>query len=112
MIPKSGNRFSDKIMRRRKVDPAMAAKSTRLGVLAVASVLALPLTLAGVTPASAEFFGCKTPHTTVSYSSRPLYSPAPRVRSTSRYTHEFAAQRSRHVTYSPRRSQRRHYDRW
>jgi len=90
----------------------MAAKSTRLGVLAVASVLALPLTLAGVAPASAEFFGCKTPHTTVSYSSRPLYSPAPRARATSRYTHEFAAQRSRHVTYSPRRTQRRQYDRW
>jgi hypothetical protein len=90
----------------------MAAKSTTFGVLAVASVLALPLTLAGVAPASAEFFGCKTPHTTVSYSSRPLYRLTPRIRTTTRHTHEFAAQRSRHVTYSPRRSHRRQYDRW
>ena len=91
----------------------MAAKNTGLGVLALAAVLAVALTatVAGVTPASAEFFGCKTPRTTVSYSSRP-YSAAPRARS-SHYTHEFAAQRSRPVTYSPRRSQRsRRHDGW
>ena len=97
----------------------MAAKSTRLGVPVLASALtlgmalALPLTLAGVTPASAEFFGCKTPHTTVTYTtSRPLYSPVPRARYSTRYTHEFAAQRSRRVIYSSRRKYRRQYDHW
>ena len=98
----------------------MAVKGTGLGVLAAASgstlALVLVLTVAGVGSASAEFFGCKTPHTTVTYTSQPLYSPAPRVhtraRYSTRYTHEFAAQRSRHVTYSPRRSHRRQYDRW
>ncbi|MCF8478408.1 MAG: hypothetical protein K9G60_15375 [Pseudolabrys sp.] len=84
----------------------MASKSTGFGVLALAAVsaVALTATVAGVTPASAEFFGCKEPRTTVSYSSRP-YSPAPRAHA-GRYTDEFAAQRSRHVTYSPRRSYR------
>ncbi len=97
----------------------MAAKSTRFGALVLASgvtlILALTLTVAGVAPASAEFFGCKTPHTTVTYTSRPVYtysSRKPRVRYSTRYTHEFAAQRSRHVIYSPRRTHRRQYDRW
>ena len=83
----------------------------RIGL--VTAVAAFALTTVGVVPASAEFFGCKEPRTTVSYSSRPHYSPAPRARHTTRYTNEFAAQRSRHVTYSTRPAYRSHRtDRW
>jgi hypothetical protein len=88
----------------------MRIRAASFGLLSL--MLGVTLSAGAVAPASAEFFGCKTPHTTVSYSSRPFYSPAPRVRTTTRYTHEFAAQRSRHVTYSSRWSHRRQYDRW
>jgi hypothetical protein len=83
----------------------MAAKRIGLGVFALAAVLAV----AGVAPASAEFFGCKEPHTKVSYS--PGYF-APK-QSTSRVTHEFAAQRTRHATFSSRPAARGYRsDRW
>lgn len=49
--------------------------------------VAVALLAGGVAPASAEFFGCKEPRTTVSYSSRPsayrthyAHAPAPRQR--------------------------------
>jgi hypothetical protein len=86
----------------------MAVTRIGSGVFAMATVL----TVTGVAPASAEFFGCNEPHTKVTYSSRPLYSPAPRAQYTTHYTHEFAAQRSRHTTYAQPRTNRRSYERW
>lgn len=78
----------------------MTARRIGLGVLAAAAAIAAY----GVAPASAEFFGCKEPHTKVTYS--PGYFGA--KRSSNRYTHEFAAQRSRHAQPSYRRQP----DRW
>jgi len=61
----------------------------------------------GATPASAEFFGCND-RQRVSYSTR-SYS-APHRQTTSRYTHEFAAQSSRRV--SSHRNYRNTPGRW
>ncbi len=83
----------------------MAANRIGWGVLALAGIL----TVAGVAPASAEFFGCNEPRTKVSYS-RGYFPPK---QSTNRYTHEFAAQRTRHVTTSQRPAARTYRtERW
>lgn len=71
----------------------------------VALVFAL---VAGTMPASAEFFGCNDRQSvrTISYRTHqtvPARRSAPRHSSTSRYTHEFAAQTTRpRVTIHPR----------
>jgi hypothetical protein len=83
MIPKSGNRFSEKIMRHSMAGPDMSAKT--FGFLIVAGTLVV----GSVAPASAEFFGCNEPRTKVSYSSRPAYS-----------SHYAQAPRQRHTSYS------------
>ena len=83
MIPKSGNRFSEKIMRHSMTGSAMSAKA--FGFLIVAAAIVV----GSVAPASAEFFGCNEPRTKVSYSSRPAYSG-----------HYAQAPRQRHTFYS------------
>ncbi len=83
----------------------MAANKTILGVVLVA----FALTVAGVASASAEFFGCNDQRGRVV--TRSHSKPVPQ-RSTSRITHEFAAQRSRHANYSTRSSVRRSSRNW
>jgi len=90
MIPKSGNRFSEKIMRGQN-EPDMSTKA--FGFLLVTGAL-----VAGsVAPASAEFFGCNEPRTKVSYSSRPS---AYRTH----YARAYIAPRQRHASYSSQSS--------
>ena len=85
----------------------MAVKRIVVGALALVTTL----TAAGVAPASAEFFGCKEPHTKVTYSQGYL----PR-QSASRNPHSYAAGRAHHAAYSshsyaPHQAVRR-ADRW
>ena len=82
----------------------MRTKTTGFCVLA----LACALTVSAAAPASAEFFGCND-RNKVTYSTR-AYSPSYR-QATSRYTHEFAAQSSRRMTYA-HRSYGRYTGRW
>ena len=49
-----------------------------------------------VTPASAEFFGCKEPHTKVSYSSSSSRQAFTRY-STARASHDYSARRTHHA---------------
>lgn len=86
----------------------MALKRLTLGVLAGA----VALSVAGIAPASAEFFGCKEPNTKVTYS--PGYSPKRHVAraDTRDYRNAYAAQHSRSATYSSRRSDRQHRPNW
>lgn len=65
----------------------MLYKLTGFGLLGLIAAL----TVAAVAPASAEFFGCndRPGKVLATYTSSPSYS-----RSSSRYTHEFAAQSS------------------
>lgn len=72
--------------------------------------LIFALTAGFAKPASAEFFGCDDQRSarTSSYRS---YSRVPSYSSNSHYTHEFAAQTSRSVTFS-RRSYRGLSDQW
>jgi hypothetical protein len=86
----------------------LAVKTEKL-IKLIVSVLAgsLALLAAGVAPASAEFFGCKEPHTTVTYS--PGYYPH---RPVARNIRHFSAPRSRHAAYSMRRVDRRYRTDW
>ncbi len=86
----------------------VALSRLTLGVLAGC----LALMAAGIAPASAEFFGCKDPHTKVTYS--PGYYPK---RSDTRadtrdYRNPYAAPRSRHTIYSSRRADRHYRPTW
>ena len=95
MIPKSGNRFSEKIMRGQN-EPDMSIKA--FGFLLVTGAL-----VAGsVAPASAEFFGCNEPRTKVSYSSRPAAYRTHYARAN--YARAYAAPRQRHASYSSQSS--------
>ncbi len=81
----------------------VAFRRLTLGVLAGT----VALSVAGIAPASAEFFGCKEPHTKVTYS--PDYYPK-RHNSWSDardYRNSYAAPRPRHTIYSSRRAE--HY---
>lgn len=62
----------------------------------------LALSVFGVAPASAEFFGCNEPHTTVSYS--PGYYPH---RSASHSVRQYSAKRLRQAAYAARHAERR-----
>jgi hypothetical protein len=79
-----------------------------LGVLAGAVALAV----AGIAPASAEFFGCKDPHTKVTYS--PGYYPKRHNSwSGSRdYSNAYATARPRHSIYASSRSDRHYRPNW
>lgn len=98
MIPKSGNRFSETIMRSSMAGLDMSAKTFPF------LVVAATLVIGSVAPASAEFFGCNEPRTKVSYSPRLTYSghyaPAPRQRYATS-----SSQNHRRVTSSWRSSQ-------
>ena len=66
----------------------MTLKTIGLGILAGA------LCCAVVTPASAEFFGCKDPHTKVTYSSSSSRQAFARY-STSHASHDYSQRRTR-----------------
>lgn len=64
------------------------------------AILAAALTGAAVTPASAEFFGCKEPRSKVSYSSaadRQAFAAYARSHGPGRATYEHAPRRERSV---------------
>ncbi len=82
----------------------MVVKRRTLGVLAGCLALASALIVAGAAPAAAEFFGCKEPHSKVSYSRG--YAPQRHAASDDNRAY-WAAQRSRHANYSEQRSDRR-----
>jgi hypothetical protein len=97
MIPKSGYRFSEKIMRGQN-EPDMSIKA--FGFLLVTGAL-----LAGsVAPASAEFFGCNEPRTKVSYSSRPTAYRTHSARA--QFARAYVAPRQRHASYSSQSGRR------
>jgi hypothetical protein len=97
MIPKSGNRFSEKIMRSQN-EPGMSIKT--FGLLLVTGAL-----VAGsVAPASAEFFGCNEPRTKVSYSSRPAAYRTHDARA--QFARAYVAPRQRHASYSSQSGRR------
>ncbi|KQY98007.1 hypothetical protein ASD45_18650 [Pseudolabrys sp. Root1462] len=66
----------------------MSLKTIGLGILAGALCAAM------VTPAAAEFFGCKDPHTKVTYSSSSSRQAFARY-STSHTSHEYSSRRTR-----------------
>jgi hypothetical protein len=102
MIPKSGNRFSEKIMRSQN-EPGMSIKT--FGLLLVTGAL-----VAGsVAPASAEFFGCNEPRTKVSYSSRPAAYRTHDARAQfarAQFARAYVAPRQRHASYSSQSGRR------
>jgi len=69
----------------------MSLKTIGLGIVAGALCCAL------VTPASAEFFGCKEPHTKVTYSSSSSRQAFTRY-SSSRTGHDYATRRTHHAS--------------
>lgn len=83
----------------------MVLKALRFGILAAA------LCGAFVTPAAAEFFGCKDPHTTVTYSSSSSRQAFARY-DASRASHaSYATRRTRHASlFAP--VSRRSSERW
>ncbi|MBS0533913.1 MAG: hypothetical protein JSR72_07630 [Proteobacteria bacterium] len=68
----------------------MSLKTIGWGILAGA------LCCAVASPASAEFFGCKEPHTKVTYSSSSSRQAFARY-STSRTSHDYATRRTHHA---------------
>jgi hypothetical protein len=107
MIPKSGNRFSEKIMRSQN-EPDMSIKA--FGFLLVAGALvAGALVVGSVAPASAEFFGCNEPRIKVSYSSRPAAYRTHDARAHSaraQFARAYVAPRQRHASYSSQSGRR------
>ncbi len=89
----------------------MTAKTTG-GIFALTLAAAIAAMAASIVPASAEFFGCKDPHTTVSYSSRPLYNSF-HAQSSRHYARDYSVTRTRHAAYSTSStSGRRYSEQW